>query len=126
MVLTSLAGITMNLILAFVSCGLYMLVIKFSYLITNAYIMFLLESFFFQMYIINLSLMVFNLLPIPPLDGFNAISAVAKYNNKFVQFMQSYGSIILILLLVFFDGLLMQLISWVSLPLNMFWNWIIF
>ena len=74
------------------------------------------------MYIINISLAVFNFLPIYPLDGFKFVEALTKYNNKFVQFMYKYGYIVLIVLLLLFDNLLFKLINIVSLPIELFWK----
>ena len=122
---TSAAGVCMNLILAFIGAGLYYAFLIFlAPIIANEYLFLLIGSFVYFMFTINLSLMVFNLLPIPPLDGFNIINAVTKYNNKFVQFMQKYGVIILFILLFAFSALLGQLISWIAWPIEKFWTWI--
>ena len=76
--------------------------------------------------------MVFNLLPIYPLDGFNAIAAYLRYENKFVLFMKKYGTLILIGLLIVFDiiyaatdiSVLNYLCYYVSYPFTAFWSWI--
>jgi len=57
-----------------------------------------------QTIIINLSLMLFNLLPIPPLDGFGVISdliSLPKLNMKLYIWLRRYGQIILIALVYF-------------------------
>ncbi len=127
LVTTSLAGITANFIIAFVSCGLYMVCARFM-AITNYFALFIL-MFFFTLFSLNISLFVFNLLPIAPLDGFNVIASVTKYDNKFVQFMARYGYFILLALLVisqlFGTNILNYLVTWISYPIVQFWGLII-
>lgn len=95
MALVSIVGILANLILGFLFVALNLLCLKFA-LSTNVFLNFLYYLTYF-LCIINLSLAVFNLLPIYPLDGFNFINTFLKYNNKFSQFMVKYGGIILII-----------------------------
>jgi len=116
---TSVAGVLMNLILAFVGCGFYCLLTLIN--ATNIFAIFLTELFYY-MYFINVCLAVFNFLPIYPLDGFKFIENFTKYNNGYVRFMRMYGSLILILFVVFFDGLLISLINYVSYPILWFWK----
>ena len=123
--LTSIAGVVVNLLFAVFGCGLlYLFVATLESVITNVYVYSLIYYFLYFLYSINLSLLVFNLLPIPPLDGFNAISAVVKYDNSFVNFMHRYGTMILFILLVFFDNILINLITFIGMPIEMFWTWI--
>ena len=59
---------------------------------------------------INISLMLFNLLPIPPLDGFGVVCGIfGLYNTKFYWYARRYGMVILILLLYF--GLTSRILS---------------
>lgn len=122
--LTSIAGVTINIILAFLGCGIYYICLRFLPL-TNGFNLFLLYFGMF-MYTINLSLFVFNLLPVYPLDGFNCIAALTKYDNKFVNFMRKYGTLILIIVLIFGDILLFQLVQWIGTPLEMLWRLIVY
>ncbi|MBQ4558086.1 MAG: site-2 protease family protein [Clostridia bacterium] len=126
LILTSLAGVTANLMLAIVGGLCYILFIKFSANITNIYVFAFLHNFCYYLFYINICLMVFNLLPIPPLDGFNFISTLTKYDNKFIQFMQRYGTLILIAVLLFAGDFLQMLMDWVSLPILWLWSWILF
>lgn len=122
--LTSIAGVTINIILAFLGCGIYYICLRFLPL-TNGFNLFLLYFGMF-MYTINLSLFVFNLLPVYPLDGFNCIAALTKYDNKFVNLMRKYGTLILIIVLIFGDILLFQLVQWIGTPLEMLWRLIVY
>ena len=99
MILVSIAGVLANLILAFLFCGLYFFVADFLTSSTNLFFIFLYYLLYFLV-VLNLSLFVFNLLPIFPLDGFNFIKAITPSGNKFVNFMQRYGTIILLIFLI--------------------------
>ncbi len=55
-----------------------------------------------QIVVINLSLMLFNLLPLPPLDGFGVICGIFNlYGTKFYWYARRYGMVVLIVLLYF-------------------------
>ena len=71
--------------------------------------------------------MVFNLLPIYPLDGFNAVASHLKYTNPFVQFMLRYGMFILIIVIVIFHytNIFELMVNYIGYPINRFWNLII-
>ncbi|MDE7336710.1 MAG: hypothetical protein K2N32_01175, partial [Clostridia bacterium] len=58
-------------------------------------------SFLLQLSVtFNIVLMAFNLLPIYPLDGFRVIETLAKPNNKYVNFMYKYGSVVMLAILL--------------------------
>lgn len=98
MSVVSLAGIITNLLLAFIFSGF----LYFFYFLAESTNLFLLFVYYvLEMgVILNISLAIFNLLPIYPLDGFKFISTFMSYGNKFVQFMYRYGSIILLIFLI--------------------------
>lgn len=116
---TSIAGVLMNLILSFVGYGLFCVTTLFS--ATNGLVFFL-QEFCYYLFFINLCLAVFNILPIYPLDGFKLVENYTRYNNGYVKFMYQYGNLILILFILFFDNLLIRLISILSRPITWFWH----
>ena len=101
MIMTSLAGVTTNFILALLNSIGLMLILKFApqtFTSTNfAYYAtaFFLYLFYYGMFV-NVMLMVFNLLPIYPLDGFRVVETLAEPDNKYVDFMYRYGNFVLL------------------------------
>lgn len=99
--LVSLSGVVMNLILAIIFT-----------LILKVYLMFVgynagemgivVGDIIFYIIYINLILMVFNLLPIPPLDGFNILTELFNL-KKYSWWYEIYdkGFIILIIFIIF-------------------------
>lgn len=90
----SIAGISVNLLLAFIGAALF----KYlpSYLLANRYI------YIAIMYLIrlNVTLAIFNFLPIPPLDGSKIITAFGSYNLKlFIERMEKFGFLIILILM---------------------------
>ena len=122
MFLVSIAGVLTNLALALVFSFLFVLLSRFE--ITNYYAMFILYFCNFA-YVINISLFVFNLLPVYPLDGFNAINALTKYDNKFVLFMQKYGSYILLFILLFCSPVIEYIVRAIEYPILKLWTLIL-
>lgn len=116
---TSVAGVLMNLFLAFVGCGLFYLTLLLND--TNMFILFL-QQFFYFLFILNISLAVFNFLPIYPLDGFKFVENCTSYNNGYVKFMYKYGSWILLLVVFLLDDLLFRLINLIAYPIELFWG----
>jgi Zn-dependent protease len=119
--LVSIAGIFANFIIAFLSYPIVMLFLKFYSTSVIWQIFFYIFLFSYQT---NLVFMVFNLLPIYPLDGFNAIATQLKYNNPYVNFMQKYGWLVLIGVIILFSqtNVFDLLVSYVGFPITWFWG----
>ena len=97
--LVSLAGVVTNLILAFIFSGLAYFFVPYLISDGNAFLFFL--GYFLQFgFLLNITYAIFNLLPIYPLDGFNFLKSYMKHDNKFVSFMEKYGSLILIIFII--------------------------
>ncbi len=95
-VLVSIAGPAMNLILAFIFYGLFLFIPGLISSPANFYI----GRILYTIVSINMVFMVFNLLPIPPLDGFHVVSsAFIRKRYYIVDFLRQYGFVILIVLL---------------------------
>ena len=120
MLLVSCAGVVANLIIAFVSCGVACALLAFADLSNTA--VFIIWMFFSILYTFNVSIAVFNFLPIYPLDGFQFVFALSKPNSKFINFMVKYGMIIMLVLLFFASGILDWLIGVICLPIELFWG----
>ena len=107
MFLVSIAGVVTNIILAFIFSGIFFF---FYYNVAsfdpsgNLYysnaLLYFVHYFLQYCIILNIALFVFNLIPVYPLDGFNAIRALSRSNNKFVNFMFKYGAIIMLLIII--------------------------
>lgn len=99
--LTSISGIVTNFLLSFIFSGIYVAILPWLFStaeMTN--IQTFLNCFLTFSITINLGLAFFNALPIPPLDGFNAITAFTRYDNKVIRFLRKYSYIILLILII--------------------------
>lgn len=106
MAITAFAGPLSNIIVAFFS-----LVIAFALLYITAWVSFSAAwlDFIFSVFLgiaqINISLAVFNLIPIPPLDGSKLLSAFLP-NRIYYRLMQYERYFFIIIVLLLFTGIL--------------------
>ena len=118
----SLAGVVMNLLVAafFIAVAKVFVIATGGALNTT-----LAEGFWWIIYYaiqINFVLMIFNLIPCPPLDGFNIIAQIAGFGNTETYWrIYNYGSWFLIIIIVF--GVAgMILTPCVSFLMNIVWG----
>ena len=101
--LVSLAGVVMNLIIAVIFAfvaKILLAVLGYSFL--SGTFGNILWTMVIDIVIINLALMIFNLIPCPPLDGFSVITEI--FNLKTTELywrLYQYGNWILIALIIF-------------------------
>jgi len=86
--------------------------------------MFTLTYFLFLCAAINIMLMLFNLLPIFPLDGFNLLRSFTKPNNKFMDFSMRYSMFLLLgfLMIMMFTGLLARVRDYIMIGFLRYWD----
>nr|NAZ23568.1 site-2 protease family protein [Thermocrinis sp.] len=106
----SIAGISMNLALAFLFGLLFRLAHKGYLDFLGSAVLEPLEIFFVKSVMINTVLAVFNMVPIPPLDGSRAVMSFfsLKHWELFYRF-EMYGFLVIMVLL--FTGILQKIIA---------------
>ncbi len=126
-VLTSLAGPFSNILFAFVALLVYGILLSFTDLKSDHYLIFFLQI----LVSLNLGLAVFNLLPIPPLDGSKVLFALLPQRAyDFVLTYERYGFIVLVILLLtdVLDNFLFagvdNILEFLLLPVNAIVRWI--
>lgn len=107
--IVSLAGPAMNLVIAFVFVVIYRLTINF-YSSGNVIVYNLLNVIQYVTWI-NIILFFFNLIPLPPLDGFHILrELLPRRQYRLIWFLEQYSSIILIIIII------TPVVSWIILP----------
>lgn len=101
--LVAFAGVTMNaiivIVLAFITKGVLSIVSSSG---TSASAGSILIDILVQAIAVNIMLMIFNLLPIPPLDGFNVVTEIFDLRSTgWYQKFYSMGGMILFALILF-------------------------
>lgn len=122
LILTSIAGPLANIVLAFIFGLIFKFLIYPSPKLSVSY----LNVFVQYGVIINIVLAIFNLIPIPPLDGSKILfSIIFKYPQDILknQKIDIYGSLILIILLFF--GIISRLLGPIIYQIVNLFLWII-
>lgn len=113
--MTAVAGVVVNYLIAFFAFLIFMLLNHFVFndviLISEGaiyhsvhdalgYLGFFVCLIFYLIYAYSLSVFVFNLLPLYPLDGFRVVESFTRQVNPVRRFLREYGQVILIILVV--------------------------
>ncbi|MBE7074424.1 MAG: site-2 protease family protein [Clostridiales bacterium] len=131
MFFVSVAGVLTNLLLAFILSGIFYFffvnVAQFDISGNFTYsndLLYLIHYFLEYSIVLNIALFVFNLIPIYPLDGFNAVKSIFRLNNKFLNFMYRWGNLILIVVicLPFFDAFYNIVTGFITETFFSFWG----
>ncbi len=97
MLLVSVAGPLMNILLAFLAMIALRVVAPYQGMEWASYTIMLLEPLIW----INLVLAVFNLIPVPPLDGSKILAGILPDRGASIMYaLEKYGILILLLLLI--------------------------
>ena len=100
--LTAIAGVAVNYIIAFLAYPLFLTVFLYAHTATEVAsyaVMFGYLSFGY-IFLFGLSVVVFNLLPFNPLDGFRVVESLTREINPVRRFLKNYGKYILIALVL--------------------------
>ncbi len=145
---TAIAGVVTNYIIAFLAYPLSLLLVKYGSTDSEAafYAVYFFRTLFYLIFLYSLSVFIFNLLPLYPLDGFRVVESFTREVNPVRRFLKNYGYYILIILVVesFLCGLVTKYtnlyyinyfdvlgyVKWfarniIGYPITAFWNWII-
>lgn len=115
---TAIAGVTVNYITAFIFYLFYCLILLCEpSTMLGIYAVGYVGYFFYRVFALCLCSVVFNLLPLHPLDGFRVVEAFTREFNPIRRFLREYSKAILIVLIVesFLCGILADSgIAWAS------------
>ncbi len=148
--LTAIAGVVVNYIIAFFAYLLFALFVRFAFnpmLSVNDFTYYLGWFVYFTLgniFAYSLSVFVFNLLPLYPLDGFRVVESCTRQFNPVRRFLRNYGQMILIILIVesFICDILSRYVGWagyfdilgyimyfatdiIGYPIKAAWGWIL-
>jgi Zn-dependent protease len=113
MLLVSLAGPFSNLLLAFIAA-----VLLGAFFVDSQQ----LAKFIQMLIIINCNLAIFNLLPIPPLDGSKILMGAFPGSKHLILGLEQYGVIILVILL--FTGIFSKVLGFLLTPVLDLLYWV--
>ena len=145
---TAIAGVVANYIVAFFAFLIYVLLGRFVSQIASIntllfFVYYFIETVFYMIFLYSLFSVVFNLLPLYPLDGFRIVESFTRQINPVRRFLRNYGQIILIIIVaenIFCSYLapylpilryfnVLSYVSWfaqniVGFPIKAAWSWI--
>ena len=105
-IIVSLVGPLSNLLLGTIAIIVYVLLIKAGLVIDNDYrIGSAIMVFFSYLITFNFLLFVFNLIPLPPLDGYRIVSELLPLKTRYMLSQNEHWGSIIFLLLVFIQPL---------------------
>ena len=115
-VLVAVAGPLSNLMLALLSGVVYVILLRFYIRMGAAGEVLMRIVLPFVSW--NTLLFAFNIIPVPPLDGYKVIKGFSKHPlNSFFRFMDKYGT--LVLMVLFMTGMTSRFISLISSIVNL-------
>ncbi|HHT24330.1 MAG TPA: site-2 protease family protein [Clostridiaceae bacterium] len=125
MMRVALAGPVSNLIIAFIANLIYQIIrfVLIAFKVTaNTGLAGMIDILFLILltfYVSNISLALFNMLPIPPLDGSRVLGGFLS-DRAYQKYMsiQQYSMIILFALIVFGRGIIGRLIGYAAIPID--------
>lgn len=119
--LTALAGPAANILLTFLSSVIFAFYYAFVYVrVPNNFITDFIYTVFIQLAVVNIGFAVFNLIPIPPLDGSKILGAFLSNEsyNKLLSFERMGFPFLMILS---FTGVLGHILSVFTTPVYSLW-----
>lgn len=123
--LVALAGPMMNFLLAFAGCILYGLLWKLGFFLRDGFLVEMIYSFLVVFMSINLGLGVFNLIPIPPLDGSRILGVILprKYYYVYMR-LERYGTFLLMAIILIENFLQVTLLP-IGVIKSELWSWML-
>ncbi|MBO5223077.1 MAG: site-2 protease family protein [Clostridia bacterium] len=103
----ALSGVVLNLLISFLMVPVILLLAKFLYPVMSDSIeglrgYELMETFFTSVCTVGVSLFLFNLLPMYPLDGYNVIESIFGCTHPFVRWLRDFAMYIFICVAITF------------------------